>query len=111
MHNFLGCATMNNDIGSQTSETTDFYCYKMIDISQWRAVIGLWNCCQASSRLARCHSPRKLLKKGTLNRTHSLQTSKPLFLPLLILVLYLILIFAAETITLKGIIIIVHTNV
>ena len=94
---------MNNGIGSQTSETTDFHCCKMIDISQWRAVIGLWTCCQASSRLAKCHLPKKLLKKGILDRVHSVKTSKSLFLPLLTLILYISLIFATETSTLTGI--------
>ena len=67
----------------------------MIDVSQWRASIGLWNYCQAaSSRPANGHHPRsfkvdrKLGSTTSEEKTSKLQAAQS-FMAFLLLVLFL----------------------
>ncbi|XP_019854303.1 PREDICTED: uncharacterized protein LOC109583413 [Amphimedon queenslandica] len=65
----------------------------MIDVSQWRASIGLWNCCQtASSRQANGHHSHSF-KDEAINRK-SENTTKTLKMPAALLVIaFLLLLF------------------
>ena len=67
------------------------YYYKMIDVSQWRASIGLWNYCQAaSSRPANGHNSHSFKtavdnKSGSTKSGENKTSKLPAALPLIVL--------------------------
>ena len=72
--------------------------YKMIDVSQWRASIGLWNYCQAaSSRPAngrQCHSFKGAVDSKSGSITSVEKTTKlPAAIPVIALLLLLYICF------------------
>ena len=74
----------------------------MIDLAQWRAIIGLWNYCQAASSLAssrpangrQCHSFKDAVDSKSDSITSVEKTSKlPAAIPIIALLLLLFFCF------------------
>ena len=77
---------------------SDHTIYKMIDLAQWRASIGLWNYCQAaSSRPAngrQCHSFKGAVDSKSDSITSVEKTTKlPAAIPIIALLLLLYIFF------------------
>ena len=77
---------------------SDHTAYKMIDLAQWRASIGLWNYCQgASSRPAngcQCHSFKGAVDSKSGSITSVEKTTKlPAAIPVIALLLLLYICF------------------